>query len=405
MEFLSSIEAAKKWRVSDRQVQRLCADGRIPGAKKYGVSWMVPADADKPLDPRKVRKQQSVRLPAFFTLPRECPVMAESTLYARPGSGDEVTAALAGDPAAQQLFCAQLAYFRGEPIEAARLAEPLLAVKGRPDLHMGACFILCLSSMYAGDAAGWIQARNGFLQMARESSDAKTQRDFLLAAVDSGLYDKSSFPDWFRRGQFDPLPLDCYPLARHLYLKYLLLELGDPGISYMCGPLISQCRAEGALLPEIYCRLLAAIGFHDRGELALAAEQIDEAIALALPDRLYAPLVEERSELGLLLDERLSLVDKAAVRAVRELHKRLMSGWTILCRNIRGIEYAETLTQREHHAAKLAAKGLSNAEIAGRMGLSVNTVKRYIAEAVAKTGAADRTELAAFIALSGETLP
>lgn len=28
----------------------MCADGRIPGAKKFGRDWAIPADAEKPMD-------------------------------------------------------------------------------------------------------------------------------------------------------------------------------------------------------------------------------------------------------------------------------------------------------------------------------------------------------------------
>ena len=90
---------------------------------------------------------------------------------------------------------------------------------------------------------------------------------------------------------------------------------------------------------------------------------------------------------------------------MRELQKRLMTGWSALQEKLKGRTYARDLTPREHHAAKLAAKGLTNAEIAERMGVSVNTVKRYIAEAVGKTGAESRAALAGYIALEGETLP
>ena len=82
-----------------------------------------------------------------------------------------------------------------------------------------------------------------------------------------------------------------------------------------------------------------------------------------------------------------------------------MTGWSALQETLKGRTYAVDLTPREHHAAKLAAKGLTNAEIAERMGVSVNTVKRYIAEAVGKTGAESRAALAGYIALEGETLP
>ena len=56
MEYISVSEAAEKWGVSPRQVQRLLAANRIPYTKKYGRSWMIPSDAEKPVDPRRERK-------------------------------------------------------------------------------------------------------------------------------------------------------------------------------------------------------------------------------------------------------------------------------------------------------------------------------------------------------------
>jgi len=53
MEYISASEASEKWGVSLRQVQRLLAGNRIPRAKKYGRSWMIPDDAEKPGDARR----------------------------------------------------------------------------------------------------------------------------------------------------------------------------------------------------------------------------------------------------------------------------------------------------------------------------------------------------------------
>lgn len=51
------------------------------------------------------------------------------------------------------------------------------------------------------------------------------------------------------------------------------------------------------------------------------------------------------------------------------------------------------LTARERAAAELAAQGLANREIAERMGCGVRTVESHIAQARAKLGAANRSEL------------
>ncbi|MDO5111977.1 MAG: helix-turn-helix transcriptional regulator [Clostridia bacterium] len=130
-----------------------------------------------------------------------------------------------------------------------------------------------------------------------------------------------------------------------------------------------------------------------------AIKEIDRAIELALPDRLYAPLADYRDNLGTLLDERLALTDKEALKAVKALSKQVSVGWAALNRELRGLINTTNLTQQEHHAAKLAVKGLTNAEIAERMHVSVNTIKRYISEAISKTGARDRSELVKYLAM------
>lgn len=52
MDFLTIKEVAEKWNVTPRRIQKMCADGRIPGAKKFGRDCAIPADTEKPIDAR-----------------------------------------------------------------------------------------------------------------------------------------------------------------------------------------------------------------------------------------------------------------------------------------------------------------------------------------------------------------
>ena len=56
MELLTTSEMAKKWDISIRRVTTLCAEGRIEGAILKGNTWLIPENAEKPDDPRRVRK-------------------------------------------------------------------------------------------------------------------------------------------------------------------------------------------------------------------------------------------------------------------------------------------------------------------------------------------------------------
>lgn len=58
MGYLSAKELAEKWNISRRRVQILCEEGRIDGAYKVSEVWIIPEDAEKPVDKRKVSKKK-----------------------------------------------------------------------------------------------------------------------------------------------------------------------------------------------------------------------------------------------------------------------------------------------------------------------------------------------------------
>ena len=52
LEYISAPEAAKKWGISERRVQKLCEENRIPGVAKFRRMWLIPKKAEKPIDGR-----------------------------------------------------------------------------------------------------------------------------------------------------------------------------------------------------------------------------------------------------------------------------------------------------------------------------------------------------------------
>lgn len=59
MDYISAPEAAKKWGISERRVQKLCEENRIPGVVRFSRMWLIPKDAKKPDDGRmKVKNKQ-----------------------------------------------------------------------------------------------------------------------------------------------------------------------------------------------------------------------------------------------------------------------------------------------------------------------------------------------------------
>ena len=67
-DFISVKEASVIWSVTERQVSKLCKDGKIAGAQKKDGKWMIPSNAEKPSDRRLKsgkyqKKDNNVRLP------------------------------------------------------------------------------------------------------------------------------------------------------------------------------------------------------------------------------------------------------------------------------------------------------------------------------------------------------
>ena len=52
MDYMTLKEAGEKWGISPRQINYYCSAGRIPGAEKMGTVWLIPKDAQKPVDGR-----------------------------------------------------------------------------------------------------------------------------------------------------------------------------------------------------------------------------------------------------------------------------------------------------------------------------------------------------------------
>ena len=53
IDYITAKEAADNWGISRREVQYLCTRGRIEGAIKVGIMWLIPKDTKKPTDKRR----------------------------------------------------------------------------------------------------------------------------------------------------------------------------------------------------------------------------------------------------------------------------------------------------------------------------------------------------------------
>lgn len=213
MDYLSARETAARWGVSLRQVQRLLHENRIPGAKKCGVSWLIPAHSSKPTDPRRGLRPEP--LPTPLPLPatavenfpsRPAPGAGEGDcalfplLYIHNGDLDAAYARCGGE-AERKLLEAGLAYFRNELPAAKALTAAAYQSADRPQLRLGCCLLRGLCAMYEGDVRTWNEVME---QLSQEKPCL--QRDLADTILNAAMHGRRVYPDWLERGDYSCLP-------------------------------------------------------------------------------------------------------------------------------------------------------------------------------------------------------
>ena len=411
MDYIGIDEAAKKWGLSKRFVQVLCANGRIEGATRLGRVWMIPANAQRPVDGRT--KQARAEHNANMPLPRKTPFLYMSDLYHTPGTADKVGESLAYNHEAQVLFEAEVAYSRGEIDKVYDIANYLLSKHSGFYAVLSAGMLLAQCAVWKGDIDMWRRAKVHIAEAPAKNDNDRDVMQLAISAVDIMVYNVESFPEWFKKGRFEPIHKDAYPAAKVYYAKYLyalgyavamgLTKVeGTQGlyimsvISFSVEPMISWARANNTIMAEIYLRLTCAAIYHNCGKDEDAIYHIDKAIALALPDRFYGVLAEYCRALDTLMERRLSLIDENAWKEVKKLYKIYNEGWSKLSGTVRGKTILTTLSDKEREVAKLAAFGMGNREIADHLHISLSVVKQAVRIVSEKSGL-PRSEFAAIL--------
>ena len=398
MEYLKIDDVAAVWGISVRRLQTLCAAGRIEGAKRFGRAWMIPADAQKPLDGRtkESRNAPAVSWNTDMPMPRKTPFLYMTNLYNEPGCSEKAIAGLAANPEAQTLLATEIAYARGQIDKVYESANYLLEKHSGFYAVLAGGTLLAQCAIWHGDLRMWRKAK---IHIAEANAQSDTEREIItlaLCAVDSILYDVKDFPDWFKIGCFETLHKDSLPSAKVYYAKYLYATAhsiaaktsnleGVTGLSLMgllpatLEPMISQAMADNMVIAEIYLRLTCAVTYHYTQNDAHAIRHIDKALALAFPDKLYGLLAEYCRTLGLLLENRVKTMDEAAWDEINRLYKIYLNGWSQLNSKITGRQIIENLSPQYRAIARMAAFKLTDAEIAARMNMANITYLRLAA--------------------------
>lgn len=386
MEYISAKEAAERWGIQVRGVQELCKAGRIQGAFKFERSWMIPASAQKPEDPRRAGSKSSGAVSYGYY-----PGLISYFIHAPSGKSDRLPTGIT-DPAAILEYKAELLYFTGE-IDACR--DMLHGVDDGGTLLSRLSLVLPLS-VCLGDVPAFNSAVEGVYALIDQAPDSVGSRAarLLHSCTALGLYMTHFVPEWIKDGQFAGLPSELIPFAIYTRCKYLLAAKREPEAKAAAETALSFFPPdEGFSLIHVYLRLICSAALCATGDMHGCEEHLRGTMALALPRGYIIPFAE-------FLTLHSGLIESVSQQEFPEQNKRILQQWTRCWKNWMVFRSRLTisnataiLSNREHHLARLLAADLTYAEAAARLGMSVGSVKNMASVIYAKLHIGSKAEL------------
>ena len=394
--YLSIKEAAEKWGVSERRINQYCSEGRIPGAQKFGKSWAIPAEANKPGDPRKAPHEtasisESTKQNAVLKNANLMPLM--NTDFA-PGHCLEAVKAM-DEGVQRDIALAEYYYFSGQAEKAAKVAEEYLV---SPDI--GARLSACLIYAYANLSIGQIsKAKFALGELNASLAATEKQRPELRAAsafvlLTGAVLLHLPLPDKMLEveSMLPMLPPGLRAFAMYVQAHYIYLK-GDYELS---AGIVEGSLAMGAAsypIPAIYLHLIAVMNYISLKKSDKAEAHLLAAWEMARPDDLIEGFGEHHGLLGAMLEAVIKPKWSKDFKRIIDITYRFSSGWRRVHNPITGHDVADDLTTTEFAIAMLAARDWTNQEIADHLQISANTVKSHISKAMKKLNIETRKDL------------
>lgn len=397
MNYRSARETAATWGVSERLVQRLCAEGRIKGAKKLGGSWIVPDDARKPDDPRKSKRTEddSAR-PSPTVFGNLMPLM--NTPF-KPGTCQS-TIDCFEDPSLNAIAQAEYCYFSGQAEEAARITGGLLSHDDFA-VRLSARFIYAYANLPLGNISS---ARFALAELKLALRNDRAAAPDEIHSVEAFIAYAAAvllhlpLPDGTPPVQtiLTPLPSGLRMFALYVYAHQLYLQ-GDYARSL--GIVEATLITETATYPisEIYLRMVAVMDCMSLKNIDEARMHLLAAWELARPDGLIEAFAEHHGLLGGMLESTIKKDWPEDFKRIIDITYRFSAGWRRVHNPATEETVADNLTTSEFVVSMLAARGWTNQEIGKHLGISANTVKSYLASSFRKLGISKRQELGRFM--------
>ena len=422
MEYMTVKDAAVKWNISERYVQRYCTEGRIEGAIKFGGTWAIPPDAGKPEDLRRKQKSEENKENKESKENKDnkdnekAPEKTEEVLKNASSDDLKVVMPLLNTPYApgyameaieniedtdmRNIALAEYYYFSGHSAKASDIVEEYLTHKDLA-LRLSACWLYAYANLALDRISRARQALNQ-IRVSVAEVDGKMPPVYRAYAncVSMGAsvllhLPVSEDPGTVRKSiALLPPGLKLFSLYMQAHQTYL-----DGKYGACIGIAETALVLEEKLYPiaSVYLHLVCTMGYINLRQSEQAKEHLLEAWKIAQPDDMIEAFGEHHGLLGGMLEAVIRKDYPSDFKRIIDITYSFSAGWRKIHNPDTGHNVADDLTTTEFTIAMLAARGWSNKEISAHLDISVNTVKMHVSSVLQQLGVPQRKDLAQFM--------
>ncbi len=389
MEYITAREAAAKWNISLRRVQKLCEQERIPGARKLGRAWMLHAVTEKPADPRRREKC------AQNTLSSELAHVVSMTNAPMPMHNAEAILDTVKEDWARLQYGAEFAYFRGDFQQSMHYFH---SIKGNDAVKLRASIVAVAAVISLGDYHTYMEIEAYLKDKIIGGGEVAVFAELSLAAASVSCIVPNLAPEWLREGNFDDVPMQFRYYALYLRAKYLqCIGKYEAMLSVAQTALILDEPENTFTFTGIYLRLCCATACHALEQEDKAKGFLLEAMGIALPHGFITPFAENLTALGGLMEKCLLKEFPNQYDVIIRQWMRTFQNWIIFHNHFTKDNLTLVLSLREYHIAQMVARRIPYAKIAEQQCISVGRVKNIMLEVYEKLFISGREELAKYV--------
>lgn len=266
-------------------------------------------------------------------------------------------------------------------------------------IFLGGLLLLCKIALFAGDEVTLNKRMELFYQKIsddnRDVSEYRIMVDMCRGSIYTIMGDVHNIPAWLKDEKQIEKKTNFVSLAyaNLIYGRYLLLEKRYQHLLGIGGQLLGVAEVYSYVLARIYTYIYLAVANYNTGSLDKASNFVREATQLAVEDNFYFPFAMNYEMMKPILEKMvLGSKETRFYKNVKRISAQLEKSVKALIHNMNtDINYG--LTARELDVAKLAAKRMSNREIADVLVIAESTVKSNMKSIFSKMGITSRSEL------------